>query len=122
MFKNDLTCSQITAKYGVHGTQISNWKQQAIAGLLDFFSGKKNRQEVTQSELVNELYQQIGQLTVELGWLKKNMNCSINNRHALIDLKSNELSVRKQCELLEGSRHEAPSDVPIFLFLYILSL
>ncbi len=32
------------------------------------------------------------------------MNCSINNRHALIDLKSNELSVRKQCELLELNR------------------
>ena len=28
--KGELTTAQISSKYGVHATQISNWKQQAI--------------------------------------------------------------------------------------------
>jgi len=71
VLKGELTMSQITAKYGVHTTQICNWKKQALAGLVDVFTGKRVRHESTQTELIEELYKQIGQLKVELDWLKK---------------------------------------------------
>jgi putative transposase len=71
LLKGDQTLSQITAKYGAHGTQICHWKKQAIAGLVDVFSSKRKRQASSQNELVDELYKQIGQLKVELDWLKK---------------------------------------------------
>lgn len=71
VLKGNLTTSQITAKYGAHNTQICNWKKQAIEGLVDVFSGKRARQELGQAELIEELYKQIGQLKVELEWLKK---------------------------------------------------
>lgn len=69
--KGELTISQITAKYGAHGTQISGWKKQAQSGLVDIFAGAKDRRGQDQSELIDELYKQIGQLKVECDWLKK---------------------------------------------------
>lgn len=71
ILKGELTQQQITAKYGVHSTQLHNWKKQAIEGIVAGFSGKKERQTQDQNQLVDELYQQIGKLKVELDWLKK---------------------------------------------------
>lgn len=33
VLKGELTQSQITAKYGVHSTQLHAWKKQALAGI-----------------------------------------------------------------------------------------
>ena len=71
VLKGELTMSQITAKYGVQGAQISAWKKQALKGVVDAFTGKQTRHDSDQTELIEDLYKQIGQLTVELGWLKK---------------------------------------------------
>jgi transposase-like protein len=71
ILKGESTMSQIISKYGAHGTQICNWKKQAVEGLVEVFSGKRVRQESSQNELVEELYKQIGQMKVELDWLKK---------------------------------------------------
>jgi len=70
--KGELTIAQITSKYGVHATQISNWKKQALESMLNGFKDKrKGKEEPGEENLVKELYQQIGQLTVERDWLKK---------------------------------------------------
>lgn len=69
--KGDLTISQITSKYGAHSTQINHWKKRALEGLSDIFSDRKQRREQDQGTLIDELYKQIGQLKVELDWLKK---------------------------------------------------
>ena len=71
ILKGELTQQQITAKYGVHSTQLHNWKKQALEGMLSSFSGKQERQTQDQNQLVDELYQQIGKLKVELDWVKK---------------------------------------------------
>jgi transposase-like protein len=71
VLKGELTQSQITAKYGVHNTQLHVWRKQALEGMVSCFSGKQDRQASDQNELVDELYRQIGQLKVELDWLKK---------------------------------------------------
>lgn len=71
IFKGELTQQQITAKYGVHSTQQTNWKKQALENMIAGFSGKKAKQNQNEKELIEELYKQIGQLKVELDWLKK---------------------------------------------------
>jgi transposase len=69
--KSELTLAQITAKYGVHSTQVTTWKKQALACLPDVFSDK-NKQENTSYEIqLAELYEQIGRLKVENDFLKK---------------------------------------------------
>ena len=65
------TAAQIAARYGVHPTQVSSWKRQAKESLVQVFEAEHPRQEREQRELVDELYKQIGQLTIQLDWLKK---------------------------------------------------
>ena len=69
--RNEMTTAQITSKYGVHSTQISNWKRQALESMVSGFKDKRKGKDPDEGNLVSELYQQIGQLTVERDWLKK---------------------------------------------------
>jgi len=71
ILKGDMTQSQLTAKYGVHSTQLYNWKKQALDGMVAGFCESREGQTRDQSDLIEELYKQIGQLKVELDWLKK---------------------------------------------------
>lgn len=73
LLRGEVTQNQITAKYGIHSTQLYNWKKQALEGLKSVFSAKKDAKDKRedQNELIEELYKQIGQLKVELDWLKK---------------------------------------------------
>jgi transposase len=54
--KGEKTQSQLTAKYGIHSSQMYNWKKQAVAAMVASFSGKQERKSLDQSELIEELY------------------------------------------------------------------
>ncbi len=69
--KGENTTAQLSSKYGVHANQISKWKKQALEGLPELFSRKRQKKELDTEQLQDELYQQIGRLKVELDWLKK---------------------------------------------------
>ena len=69
--KGELTIAQITSKYGVHPTQINHWKKQALESMIMGFKDKRKGKDPGEGQLIGELYQQIGQLTVERDWLKK---------------------------------------------------
>ncbi len=69
--RGDRTVAEIAAVYGVHPNQMSKWKKQALDELPKIFSGKYEKTEAQGKELTDQLYQQIGQLKVELDWLKK---------------------------------------------------
>lgn len=71
ILKGELTQSQLTAKYGVHSTQMHTWKKQALEAITTGFSDKRKHESRDQNDLIEELYKQIGQLKVELDWLKK---------------------------------------------------
>jgi transposase len=74
--KGEKTTAEITAKYGIHSTQINNWKKAVLEVIPDAFSSKRKRQEDDQQALIDELYRQIGQLKVENDFLKKNFERS----------------------------------------------
>ncbi len=69
--KGELTLAQITAKYGVHSTQVNTWKKQALAHLPDVFSDKIKQESTSYETQLAELYEQIGRLKVENDFLKK---------------------------------------------------
>jgi len=69
--KGEKTIAQISNEYKVHPNQVSLWKKQLLEELPSIFSRGKSRKEKDSNELQEELYRQIGQLTVELDWLKK---------------------------------------------------
>jgi putative transposase len=69
--KGDQTLAELASHFGVHPNQITKWKRQLLDGLPEIFSDG-HRQDLRQQEaLTDRLYQQIGQLKVELDWLKK---------------------------------------------------
>lgn len=69
--KGEKTIPELGSSYGVHPKMIQLWKRRALEGLPSLFSEKVNRAEREQGELIDELYKQIGQLKVELDWVKK---------------------------------------------------
>ena len=54
------TANEIAAEYGVHPTQIAQWKKHALDGLPDVFSTRASDHQKSQEELIATLYQQIG--------------------------------------------------------------
>lgn len=68
--KGDLTINEITSKYGVHSTQVARWKQQALMQIKESFADERKK-ETQEEHLTEKLYQQIGEMKVEIDFLKK---------------------------------------------------
>lgn len=73
LLRADEAVSQICSRHALHPTQAGRWKQEAIAGLPQLFSNQAVKELQRKDEFIEELYKQIGQLKVELEWLKKKM-------------------------------------------------
>ena len=69
--KGEKTISQIASEYGVHPNQIGQWKKRLLEDLPGLFSDRRRKEEKEDAAETDELYRQIGQLKVELDWLKK---------------------------------------------------
>jgi putative transposase len=69
--KAERTLNEIAADYEVHPVQVQQWKKLALSGLASVFGSKKDQEAANQEALTAQLYQQIGQLKVEVDWLKK---------------------------------------------------
>jgi transposase len=69
--RGDCTTSQLVSQFGVHSTQIGQWKRRLLDGAAELFGDDRRRELQDQDALVTELYEQIGRLQMELGWLKK---------------------------------------------------
>jgi transposase-like protein len=70
--KGQKTLNELASEFGVHPVQIAQWKRQlldASAGIFE--NGGASRREREQEHLVEQLYQEIGQLKVEVDWLRK---------------------------------------------------
>ena len=71
--RGERTLNEIAADYGVHPLQITQWKKVALEALPQVLSSRRGNQSQEEEALKAALYQQIGQLQVELDWLKKNV-------------------------------------------------
>ncbi len=69
--KEEKTIAELSSKYEVHRTQITNWCKRALGGVREVFKGKQEKVNKENEKLLDELYRQIGQPKVENEWLEK---------------------------------------------------
>jgi transposase-like protein len=65
------TINEIAGEAEVHPTQVTLWKKQLLEELPTLFASSRGLKDKQQDDLTATLYQQIGQLKVELDWVKK---------------------------------------------------
>jgi len=71
--KEQKTINEIAAMYEVHPNQVSQWKRQLLERLSAVFAADRGQSEQQQDGKESELYRQIGQLTMEVEYLKKKL-------------------------------------------------
>jgi transposase-like protein len=69
--KGERTLTEIASEAQVHPNLLLQWKRQLLESLPQVFADKRVKENKQQEEHEALLYQQIGQLKVELDWLKK---------------------------------------------------
>jgi len=72
VLKERKTANEIAKQFNVHPSMLSTWKKLVLEQLPTFFADPSTRHSSPpDTALTDRLYQQIGQLQVELEWLKK---------------------------------------------------
>jgi len=65
------TLNELSTKYSVHPNMISRWKSEALDGLVDIFSTKREKKDKESEIEKDSLFKKIGELEVENDFLKK---------------------------------------------------
>ena len=69
--KGDKTINEIAQEYNAHPTQIGQWKKELQENAGSLFEGKRGPKPVNAESDPERLYAKIGQLNMQLDWLKK---------------------------------------------------
>ncbi len=79
LLREEETVSQIAAKHKIHHSILRQWKKSVTEGLPSLFADprKKSAEEIDRESTINDLYKQVGLLSMQLEWLKK--KCGIDS-------------------------------------------
>ena len=69
--RGERSVNELASLYQVHPSQIAAWKKRALEGMPDLFADGRRKGAQDEEALRDQLYQQIGQMKVELDFLKK---------------------------------------------------
>ncbi|MBX9787120.1 MAG: transposase [Alphaproteobacteria bacterium] len=70
--KGEETIASLAQKYELHPSQITQWKNELLKGIGHIFEKGKSK-EVSVTPEVDYLERKIGQLTIEIDYLKKSV-------------------------------------------------
>jgi transposase-like protein len=68
--KGEQTVVELTSRFQVHPSRIHAWRKMLVEGAVQLFQNGAG-QEKSNEALIAQLYQQIGQLTVERDFLER---------------------------------------------------
>ena len=109
LLKEEKTVAQIAAEYGIHPNQLHRWKKQALDSFHRLFEEGQQAEAAKKADHdreLNELYTEIGKLTTQLNWIKKNLVLSLprSERRAMLERHHPKVALRDQADILSLSR------------------
>ena len=69
--REENTIEEIAKEHGLHRVQVCKWKKELLDGAESVFE-TKNKRKANDDEAKAALERKVGQLTIEIDWLKKN--------------------------------------------------
>jgi len=103
IIREEKTLVEIAAEHEIHPVQLSKWKKEFLENAETVFGKEaKKAEKIKKAHEKEKLIKEIGQLTVEVNWLKKNLvsNKNLSERKALVNREDSEITIKRQCELL----------------------
>jgi len=70
--KGNQTVNEIASEFGIHISLVNRWKKKALESFPEVFSNNNVKKTKAAEKERDRLFQKVGQLQVELDWLKKN--------------------------------------------------
>lgn len=108
VLKEEKTMNEIASSHGIHVNQIRKWRNAFLEQMPLIFAKnnkKADQMKVEYENQIENLYAEVGRLTTQLSWLKKNLESrSKAERIHMIDWEDKELSITTQAELLGLNR------------------
>ena len=109
VFKGERLLNEIASENNVHPNMLTRWKTEAANNLHVLFENEnaKMRKQAKQYEAqIEELYTQIGKLTAQYEWMKKNLesNFQREERVSMVDFNDSDFSVSAQAQMLGLNR------------------
>jgi putative transposase len=104
LLKEEKTLSQLASEHQVHPNQLRQWRDLVLIQMDSLFDNKSQTADLLAAHdlQVEELYAEIGKLTAQLSWLKKNLASTL--RHdglvSLVEWRESEFCIKTQAELL----------------------
>jgi putative transposase len=78
-FQADRTVNELAGQFGVHPRLIHGWKKLLLAGAEQVFANGSQAAGADATAVQAELYEQIGQLKMELGGKRSGANADIQH-------------------------------------------
>lgn len=69
--KEDKSINQIASQYEISASLVCDWKKQLLINGIKIYENRSKQKKIDKSEDVDFLQKKIGQLTIDLEWLKK---------------------------------------------------
>lgn len=108
LLKEEKTLSQLASEHQVHPNQLRQWRELVLKQMPSLFDKKSQTADLiaAHEQQVEELYAEIGRLSAQLSWLKKNLVSILrrDERVALVEWNDSEFSIKTQAELLGLNR------------------
>jgi transposase-like protein len=123
VMREEHTVNELAAKYELNPVMINRWKSEFLERASMVFEKGSSEVEKIQKEYESKqenLEKLVGQLTVEVNWLKTNLGSSKPNeeRKSMIERNHPAIHINRQADLLSihrpnhvrGNRHHLPSN------------
>jgi len=77
LLKEEATINEIASKFSIHPTQATKWRAKVIDNLSHLFDDKLVGDQIKEKDhIIDDLFREVGQLKMELEWLKKKIGYS----------------------------------------------